>query len=150
MSRLDAVMNWVELARLAHYQVKELARRCHVSPNQLRKYFRQAFGKSPQEWMDELRLCLAEERLCSDRPPKEIAAELHFFDEAHLCREFKVRRGCNLEFLLQYRRSRQEQIDRLKETDGSFDAAQLPPPWKLKKKRLCQKIGPAYFGRRHA
>ncbi|PYJ82489.1 MAG: hypothetical protein DME22_18620 [Verrucomicrobia bacterium] len=118
MSRLDRICDWAERANLAHFDASELAKLCLVSPSQLRRYFTSAFGITPQDWLNELRLCHAAHLICSSSlSVKEIARELHFRDESSFCHQFKRLFGCkSSEFALRYR------------LPGEKDLAQLPPP----------------------
>jgi AraC-like DNA-binding protein len=95
MSRLDKVESWPRHAQLAHYSVRELARLCHTSSSQLRRYFIARFGVPPKRWLTELRLkrvaILTRESTFS---LKEIAAQLSFASESVLCHQFKKHFGC--------------------------------------------------------
>jgi AraC-like DNA-binding protein len=104
MSRLDRVEDWVEQGELSHYDAGELARLCSVSYSQLRRYFAAQFGKAPQAWLTEMRLWQVPNLVCSTcLSVKDIARELHFADESHLCHQFKNHFGCKpSEFKVRY------------------------------------------------
>jgi len=95
MSRLDRIANWKELAQRSRYGATELAKVCQVSYSQLRRYFAGAFGKSPQAFLDELRLDEAANLISSTSLMiKEISRELHFSGDSQFCRRFKAPFGC--------------------------------------------------------
>ncbi len=95
MSRLDRIKDWEERAKSARYDAAELARLCEVSYSQLRRYFVGAVGKSPQAFLNEVRLREAARLVCSTTLLiKEIASMLNFGGESHFCRAFKAYFGC--------------------------------------------------------
>jgi AraC-like DNA-binding protein len=94
VSRLDHVVDWAEKASRAEYSAGELAKACSISASQLRRFFVRVLGKSPQLWIDELRISRAAVLLLSGDSIKEIANQLNFADSAHFCHQFKVRRHC--------------------------------------------------------
>ncbi len=89
-SHLAGVREWRALARAAGYRSRSLARRCHVSPRQLERFFEDTFGQSPQAWLDTLRLKQAAELLQEGKPVKEVAYELGFCHPSHFIRKFKA------------------------------------------------------------
>jgi transcriptional regulator GlxA family with amidase domain len=89
MSRLDWMVDWIEMAQAAGYHAERLAPMCCVSPAQLRRYFLVRCSRPPQEWLDELRLWHAVRMLFTGESVKGVAAALHFSDSAHLCHAFK-------------------------------------------------------------
>lgn len=148
MSRLGAITDWSEKAKLASYNASELAKLCLVSPSQLRRYFALVFGNSPEHWLNELRLWHAARVLCSGLSVKEVALELHFFDEAHFCHSFRRYHGCTpLEFVRRHRLGGQHSATAIR---GSLrtksSPAVLAPPWEIAEKQLLQRIGEAHFG----
>ena len=84
----------VSLARQAGYRSSELARLCRVSPRQLERYFREQFGRTPQEWLDEVRLHEAPDMLRKRKQVKEVSFELGFAHPSHFIRKFKQWYGC--------------------------------------------------------
>jgi AraC-like DNA-binding protein len=73
----------------------ELAGALGVGLSELRAAFRQAFGTALESHRTELRLACAEELLRdSSASIARIAADLGFYDQAHLARAFRRRRGC--------------------------------------------------------
>ena len=73
----------------AGYRARDLARLCQVSPRQLERCFRRQFGRTPQEWLDELRLHEAPDMLRKRKQVKEVAFELGFLHPSHFIRKFK-------------------------------------------------------------
>jgi len=77
------------LAITARYSAKELARLCHVSTRQLQRAFKQSFGQTPQEWLNERRIKAAQQLLLLGQPVKAVAWDLGFKQPSHFCRHFK-------------------------------------------------------------
>ncbi|HXF10542.1 MAG TPA: helix-turn-helix transcriptional regulator [Desulfuromonadaceae bacterium] len=77
------------LAVTAHYEAKELARLCDISPRQLQREFRRRFGCSPQNWLNERRIQAAQQLLLLGQPVKVVALELGYKQTSHFCRHFK-------------------------------------------------------------
>jgi AraC-like DNA-binding protein len=95
MARKDFynVEDWAYLAKQAKYDTELLARLLNVCPRQLRRYTRELFNNSPQEWLDERRLVDASILLQGNDLVKTIAYELGFKTAAHFSKKFKVRFG---------------------------------------------------------
>jgi AraC family transcriptional regulator len=95
-SRLDRIDDWEIRASASHYNYDKLVKACSTSRSQLRRYFLAKFGKTPHEWMDDLRLAEAVRLLkASDLTVKEIAARLGYDYPGNFARQFKRRHGCN-------------------------------------------------------
>lgn len=92
-SRLDRITNWEEQARLAHYRAAEMAKLIQVSDRHLRRYFHDAVGMAPQEWMDELRAVDAHRFLVAGDSIKEVTFKLGFRQPSHFCAVIKKRFG---------------------------------------------------------
>ncbi len=96
MSRLERVGNWEALAAEARYRASALAKLCQVSPSQLRRYFKETFHSSPQEWLNRLRLEEAARLLLQpELPVKDIAWRCGFADTSHLSHAFHRHFGCS-------------------------------------------------------
>ncbi len=96
VSRLDRVKDWPVRASASHYRFNELARLCSISRSELRRYFLSRFGKTPQPWMDDLRLAEALKLLrTSDLSVKQIAASLGYEYAGNFARQFGCRYGCS-------------------------------------------------------
>ena len=90
MARLILIKEqWEALAQKAHYNANELAKLCGVSPRQLQRHFRRTFRCSPQSWLNERRLGVAQDLLLSGEPVKKVALDLGFKQISHFCRQFK-------------------------------------------------------------
>lgn len=90
MARLLLIKEqWEALAEKAHYNANELARLCGVSPRQLQRHFRRIFHCSPQSWLNERRLAVAQALLLSGESVKKVALDLGFKQTSHFCRQFK-------------------------------------------------------------
>ena|SRR5207302_11224442 len=88
-SRLDRIGEWAILAPQAEFNSKKLAALCKVSSRQLERYFRRSFQKSPQTWLNAVRLYEAARLLHSGASVKETAFHLGFKQVSHFSREFK-------------------------------------------------------------
>jgi transcriptional regulator GlxA family with amidase domain len=82
--------DWERLASEAHYDAKTFARLCNLSIRQLERRFHREIGRTPQSWLDELRLRVAEDLLLAGRPVKSVAYDLGFKQSSHFCRRFKL------------------------------------------------------------
>lgn len=82
--------NWDELAKAAHYNARELAKLCRLSKRQLERTFQRIFQKTPQRWLDEQRLTVAQDLLRMGQPIKSVAYELGYKQSSHFCRQFKT------------------------------------------------------------
>ncbi|HLH54023.1 MAG TPA: helix-turn-helix domain-containing protein [Verrucomicrobiae bacterium] len=88
-SGLDAVQDWVSLARKADFRPSAMAALSGVSVRQLERFFTLRFGKPPRRWMRELRCQLARDFISQGWSDKAVVSELKFANSAHLCHEFK-------------------------------------------------------------
>jgi transcriptional regulator GlxA family with amidase domain len=82
---------WEHLAEAAGFEANKLAKLCGVSPRQLRRVFQRCLGRSPQAWLDEMRVWAAQDLLLAGQPVKDVAWELGFKQSSHFCRKFKER-----------------------------------------------------------
>jgi AraC family chitin signaling transcriptional activator len=102
MARVDIhnLEEWLRMARQSTFRAYPLSQQLKVSPRQLRRYTRELFQKSPQEWLDEQRLILAATRLKEERSVKTVAFQLGFKRLSHFSRSFKLHYGVSpTEFL---------------------------------------------------
>jgi AraC-like DNA-binding protein len=92
MGRLLLVTGkWEGLAETSHYNANQLARLCGVSTRHLQRHFRRNFHCSPQSWLNERRLLVAQDLLLSGESVKKVALDLGFKQPSHFCRQFKSR-----------------------------------------------------------
>lgn len=80
---------WVELAGAADYNASKLAKLCGLSTRQLQRQFQRRLQRTPQEWLNELRMNTARQMLLSGLPVKRVAYELGFKYPSHFCQRFK-------------------------------------------------------------
>jgi AraC-like DNA-binding protein len=78
-----------DLASNANYSAHQLAELCRLTPRHIQRIFRQKFGRSPQDWLNEQRICAAKPLLLSGKSVKVVAFELGFKQPSHFCRQFK-------------------------------------------------------------
>jgi len=72
----------------------EIAAAAAMSPSALSVVFRKATGQSPYSWLIDRRLDRATDLLVRSRLPlAEVAVMAGFFDQAHMTRSFRARRG---------------------------------------------------------
>ena len=90
MERLVLVRrDWEALAEAAHYDARKLADLCEVSVRHLQRHFRRNFYCSPQSWLNQRRLLLAQRLLLKGESVKKVALDLGFKQTSHFCRQFK-------------------------------------------------------------
>jgi AraC family transcriptional regulator len=92
-SHLDTVADWNSLAKTARYRSSQLAQLCRVSPRQLQRFFRRAFKRSPQTFLDDVRLNAAPALLLGGSYVKEVSHELGFAHPSHFIKRFRRRYG---------------------------------------------------------
>ena len=126
-SFLGQIRDWGELAQRAGYQARALARLNRVSLRHLERFFEAYFGRTPQFWLDEVRLTKGALMLGSGWTAKEVAWKLGFYDVAHFSRKFKRYHGSNPTRFVQVYRERR--AVRRKQIEGWFPGEQVPPEW---------------------
>jgi transcriptional regulator GlxA family with amidase domain len=88
-SRLCGVTDWAKRAHAANYKVSVLAKNCEVSVSSLERFFRSKVGKTPYEWMRDLRQMKNLEQLYgSTKSIKEIAFANGYKQVSHFTRQF--------------------------------------------------------------
>src|SRR5690349_22114975 len=92
-SRLDRISDWRKTARKAAYRVEEIARCAAVTPRELERYFLAAFGTSPKNWIDNLRMQDAQRLLQRGMMIKEVAMRVGLKHPQHFARAFKRVKG---------------------------------------------------------
>lgn len=91
------------IASPENLRIEYLASRFHISANYTGEYFKKLTGESLQQYINQYRLNLVQQRLAhSDRTLGQIALELGFSDESHLSRHFKKQHGISP---IKYRKS---------------------------------------------
>ena len=94
--RLSEVVSFLEQHRREPLSVKALSERAAMSPATLNRAFRRAVGKSPLNYLNDLRLSGAE-LLLREKPElsiADVAAECGIPDSNYFSRLFKKRNGC--------------------------------------------------------
>ncbi|MGK4578965.1 helix-turn-helix domain-containing protein [Kitasatospora sp. HPMI-4] len=91
----QAVRAWAELTRTAGTMpVPQLAAEVGWSVRQLENGFREQIGQRPKAAARVLRIQRARRLLVSGERASMVAARCGFYDQAHLCGEFKTMTGC--------------------------------------------------------
>jgi AraC-like DNA-binding protein len=78
-----------QLADVADYKVSKMAALCGLSIRQLQRDFRRYQGCSPQMWLSEQRMRVAQVRLLAGEPVKVVALDLGFKHVPNFCEWFK-------------------------------------------------------------
>jgi AraC-like DNA-binding protein len=108
MARMDFdnVAELLDLAERSAYRVRGFAIQLRISPRQLQRYTRKAFGQSPQKWLHQQRLIVAADKLKRLRSVKAVSFLLGFKQVSHFSREFKMYHGvCPTAFIARAFRS---------------------------------------------
>lgn len=76
------------------WTVGEMAELCNLSQTQFRRIFSASTGMAPKQYVDNVRIQKAAERLCSSRDPiATVANAFGYRDEYHFSRRFKTMTG---------------------------------------------------------
>jgi AraC-like DNA-binding protein len=89
----QGVEQWSQIAKQSAYNSRLLASSLNICPRQLQRHTRQLFNKSPQQWLDDMRLEDAILMLQNDSLIKKVAFELGFKTVSHFSNKFKARYG---------------------------------------------------------
>jgi transcriptional regulator GlxA family with amidase domain len=92
-SRLSRITDWPERARAVNYNATALAKACAVTRRTLERFFLATTGKTPHDWMVELRLALGCAALNNLKLVKEAAAAAGYEHPASFTRRYKSRFG---------------------------------------------------------
>ena len=92
-ARLLNIENWEKLANQAGFEPGKMAALCPISLRQMERFFARYFGKTPEEWMLDLKCRLAKELIARGYSTKAVAAEFRFASESHFCHQFKKAYG---------------------------------------------------------
>lgn len=80
---------WESLAFRANFRPAVLAEHCGVSLRTVQRHFKTHYGITVSEWLRELRLKSAFDRLPSAASVKEVAFDLGYKQPSHFSRDFK-------------------------------------------------------------
>jgi PAS domain S-box-containing protein len=93
-ARLAAAVDWLEAHLAAPLDLPSLARAAGVSPAQLERDFRNAFGMPPRRFQHKLRIERACAALAGSASVAEIALACGFADQSAFTRRFRAIAGC--------------------------------------------------------
>lgn len=85
----EALRAWLDQRVFESVSVADAAVALGASPTRLARAFAATFGIAPHAYVLGRRLDAARDRILGGRPLADVAAEVGFFDQAHLTRRFK-------------------------------------------------------------
>jgi AraC-like DNA-binding protein len=92
--RLAGTLDWLERNLRSEVTVAQLAHRADMSPSTLGRAFKDCFGRSPMQYVTDLRVKKACELLArSERSVKEVAAAVGILDPNYFARVFRKHTG---------------------------------------------------------
>ena len=93
-ARVKATIGWMQRSLASQLSMIALSNSVNLSPARLRQLFKKDTGRSPMEYLRDLRMQRAQELLRSTfLSVKEIAFHCGMNDISHFVRDFKVRHG---------------------------------------------------------
>lgn len=98
--------NWEKLAAEANYRPCELASLCTVSLRTLQRHFNRCYGMKLGDWLRDVRINHAYQRLQTGEAIKVVAYELGFKQPSHFSRVFKQVYGVSPSAVAQRHQSR--------------------------------------------
>lgn len=98
MQNIPLINSCISIIRLNPqkvYSIQELSDQLHVSPRKLTAYFRQCTGTTIHQYQNDFRLKTAHLQIQQNvnRPFRDIAVNLGFYDEFHFSKLFKAKFG---------------------------------------------------------
>ena len=96
-SKLHRIGDWEALAAKCEYSTAALAQECNISGRQLERFFKKTYGKSPREWLEQLRMRQAPAVLKECSSVKEAAQTMGYRQTSHFSRTFKKHHGISPE-----------------------------------------------------
>lgn len=91
---LQAVRLLNERYRESSLRIGDICREAAISQTVFRELFRRHYGKTPVEYLTELRIEYARSLICADVPIETAALESGFSDAKYFCRVVRQRLGC--------------------------------------------------------
>ena len=93
--RLAELLAWLDGHSTRPVRIDDLARRARMSPSTLGRLFRRCLGRSPLDYVIDLRLRIAAERLRDGVAIAAAAKEAGFADANYFARRFRACYGCS-------------------------------------------------------
>jgi AraC-like DNA-binding protein len=79
------------------FSLDALAGAAHVSKYYLVKLFKREMGVTPNQYYIQAKIRMAKEKIMSPQKEVDVAMELNFNDQSHLCNLFKRQMGISLQ-----------------------------------------------------
>ena len=86
---LQILCDYIDQNFYQSISVHDLAKISNLHPNYVFELFRKGMGMSPHQYQNQLRINAAKKSILTDKPLADIAIDLGFYDQSHLCRLFK-------------------------------------------------------------
>lgn len=94
IQRLHNAIIYISNNFMKQIEVNSLAKRCHMSATHFRRLFKQTLGKTPQDYLNEVRITMACAQLKNrNQPITQIAFECGFTTLSSFNRQFKKQLG---------------------------------------------------------
>lgn len=123
---LLTIEEWEQVAREADFSPSKMAGLLAISERQLQRLFRKYMRCTPSHWLRELQCRLARQLVARGYSNKDVAAQLKFASDAHLCREFKKVFGTTPQSFAPNRAVAQRQDSASRLSIRSWSALQRP------------------------
>ena len=79
------------------FSLDALAEAVHISKYYLVRLFKEEMGVTPNQYYNQAKLRMAKEKIMSTKKEVDVAMELNFNDQSHLCNLFKRQMGISLQ-----------------------------------------------------
>ena len=91
--RLLDARNFIHDNQHDEFLLKDIAQESHMSAFYLQRIFKKVFGYSPSEYLEQLRMNEAIEKLKDGMSVKEVCFAIGYNDVSYFCRRFKKNLG---------------------------------------------------------
>ena len=101
-SNVEVASQYIRKYAHEKFSLDTLADAIHVSKYYLVKLFKKEMGVTPNQYYIQIRMYLVKKEIIKYRKEVDLAMELNFNDQSHLCNLFKKQMGISL---LDYKKS---------------------------------------------